>query len=240
AINTSTGGESPYPLTVAVKKLNQQSQQGHKQMLSRGSFIGRTDTVNHPNVVKLLGYCSEDTERLLLSGSSLHYKCPNVALEKKKTYYLARFSSRIGFLYDIQIDNMHGLQIIICAFWMMIFIRNYRTLALLKRVLKETKLMLQLRYHFSYLVYKLDILLTIGSSTENRNKGLCSSRTPAISYLMTNSDVYSFGVVPYEIITGRRTIIERMKHLAEKILVKWVKLYHVEETGIQKTKRERE
>ncbi|CAN7081131.1 hypothetical protein Bca4012_079848 [Brassica carinata] len=57
---------------------------------------------------------------------------------------------------------------------------------------------------------------------------------------MTNSDVYSFGVVPYEIITGRRTIIERMKHLAEKILVKWVKLYHVEETRIQKTKRERE
>ncbi|CDY09611.1 BnaC07g34500D [Brassica napus] len=55
---------------------------------------------------------------------------------------------------------------------------------------------------------------------------------------MTNSDVYSFGVVPYEIITGRRTIIERMKHLAEKILVKWVKLYHVEETDIQKTKRE--
>ncbi|RID72683.1 hypothetical protein BRARA_C04563 [Brassica rapa] len=44
-------------------------------------------------------------------------------------------------------------------------------------------------------------------------------------YLMTNSDVYSFGVDLYEIITGRRTI-ERMKPLAEKILVKWVKLYH--------------
>lgn len=27
--------------------------------------------------------------------------------------------------------------------------------------------MLQMRYHFSYLVYKLDILLTIGSSTGN-------------------------------------------------------------------------
>ncbi|WZY85039.1 hypothetical protein YC2023_031423 [Brassica napus] len=55
-------------------------------------------------------------------------------------------------------------------------------------------------------------------------------------YLMTNSDVYSFGVDLYEIITGRRTI-ERMKPLAEKILVKWVKLYHVNiksnETNIQ-------
>ncbi|CAH2078757.1 unnamed protein product [Thlaspi arvense] len=63
-IDNPTGGDSHSPpLTVAVKKLNRQSLQGHKQWLAEVQLLG---VVNHPNVVKLLGYCSEDTERLLV------------------------------------------------------------------------------------------------------------------------------------------------------------------------------
>ncbi|MED6195065.1 putative serine/threonine-protein kinase pbl19, variant 2 [Stylosanthes scabra] len=48
------------PILVAVKKLNTRGFQGHKEWLTEVQFLG---IVNHPNLVKLLGYCSVDTER---------------------------------------------------------------------------------------------------------------------------------------------------------------------------------
>eukprot|EP00250_Pteridium_aquilinum_P016567 c23165_g2_i1 orf=141-893(+) len=45
---------------VAVKQLNRKGQQGHKEWLSEVHFLGM---VEHPNLVKLVGYCAEDNER---------------------------------------------------------------------------------------------------------------------------------------------------------------------------------
>ncbi|KAD2145562.1 hypothetical protein E3N88_41756 [Mikania micrantha] len=48
------------PLVVAIKKLRRNGMQGHKEWLTEVQFHG---VVNHPKLVKLLGYCSEDGER---------------------------------------------------------------------------------------------------------------------------------------------------------------------------------
>ncbi|XVE57526.1 hypothetical protein DITRI_Ditri04bG0097700 [Diplodiscus trichospermus] len=48
------------PIDVAIKKLNTQGLQGHKEWLAEVQFLG---VVNHPNLVKLLGYCCVDGER---------------------------------------------------------------------------------------------------------------------------------------------------------------------------------
>ncbi|KAH7514320.1 hypothetical protein FEM48_Zijuj11G0076400 [Ziziphus jujuba var. spinosa] len=48
------------PTVVAIKKLNQNSLQGHKEWLAEVQFLG---VVSHPNLVKLIGYCSVDGER---------------------------------------------------------------------------------------------------------------------------------------------------------------------------------
>ncbi|KAG6538543.1 hypothetical protein ZIOFF_003667 [Zingiber officinale] len=45
---------------VAIKKLNPQGMQGHKQWLTEVQFLG---IVEHTNLVKLIGYCSVDGER---------------------------------------------------------------------------------------------------------------------------------------------------------------------------------
>ncbi|PSS23575.1 Receptor-like protein kinase [Actinidia chinensis var. chinensis] len=50
-------------LTVAVKTLNHDGLQGHKEWLAEVSFLG--DLI-HPNLVKLIGYCIEDDQRLLV------------------------------------------------------------------------------------------------------------------------------------------------------------------------------
>ncbi|PWA93431.1 protein kinase superfamily protein [Artemisia annua] len=48
------------PIVVAVKKLNSDGFQGHKQWVAEVQFLG---VVDHPNLVKLVGYCAMDGER---------------------------------------------------------------------------------------------------------------------------------------------------------------------------------
>lgn len=48
---------------IAVKKLNSESMQGLQEWQSEVNFLGR---LSHPNLVKLLGYCLEDKELLLV------------------------------------------------------------------------------------------------------------------------------------------------------------------------------
>eukprot|EP00249_Psilotum_nudum_P022062 c28359_g1_i2 orf=259-1086(+) len=50
-------------LTVAVKTLNHSGLQGHKEWLAELNFLGQ---LHHPNLVKLVGYCIEDDQRLLV------------------------------------------------------------------------------------------------------------------------------------------------------------------------------
>eukprot|EP01018_Ginkgo_biloba_P010383 Gb_31368 [translate_table: standard] len=50
-------------LTVAVKTLNHDGLQGHKEWVAEVNFLGQ---LHHPNLVKLIGYCIEDDQRLLV------------------------------------------------------------------------------------------------------------------------------------------------------------------------------
>jgi len=47
-------------MVVAIKKLNPKGHQGHKQWLAEVHFLG---VVEHPNLVKLMGYCATQSER---------------------------------------------------------------------------------------------------------------------------------------------------------------------------------
>ncbi|CAM8922353.1 unnamed protein product [Rhodiola kirilowii] len=50
-------------MIVAVKKLKPEGFQGHKEWLTEVDYLGQLD---HPNLVKLVGYCSEGENRLLV------------------------------------------------------------------------------------------------------------------------------------------------------------------------------
>ncbi|KAL6346057.1 hypothetical protein AAG906_025337 [Vitis piasezkii] len=50
-------------MVVAIKKLNPESLQGFQEWQSEVNFLGR---LSHPNLVKLLGYCWDDKELLLV------------------------------------------------------------------------------------------------------------------------------------------------------------------------------
>nr|ACN35838.1 unknown [Zea mays] len=50
-------------LPVAVKVLNKDGHQGHREWLTEVNCLGQ---LRHPNLVKLIGYCCEDDHRLLV------------------------------------------------------------------------------------------------------------------------------------------------------------------------------
>lgn len=50
-------------IIIAVKKLNSESVQGFDEWKAEVNFLGR---LSHPNLVKLLGYCLENNEHLLV------------------------------------------------------------------------------------------------------------------------------------------------------------------------------
>ncbi|MBA0726565.1 hypothetical protein Golax_002387, partial [Gossypium laxum] len=50
-------------IVTAVKRLNQEGFQGHKEWLAEINYLGQ---LHHPNLVKLIGYCLEDEHRLLV------------------------------------------------------------------------------------------------------------------------------------------------------------------------------
>jgi serine/threonine protein kinase len=50
-------------IVIAAKRLNQEGLQGHKEWLAEINYLGQLD---HPNLVKLIGYCLEDDHRLLV------------------------------------------------------------------------------------------------------------------------------------------------------------------------------
>ncbi|KAI7746030.1 hypothetical protein M8C21_017240 [Ambrosia artemisiifolia] len=65
------------PIAIAVKKLNTDGFQGHKQWVAEVQFLG---VVDHPNLVKLIGYCAIDGERGIQRLLVYEYM-PNKSLE---------------------------------------------------------------------------------------------------------------------------------------------------------------
>ncbi|KAI3709365.1 hypothetical protein L2E82_39125 [Cichorium intybus] len=50
-------------IVIAVKRLNQESFQGHREWLAEVNYLGQ---FSHPNLVNLIGYCLEDEHRHLV------------------------------------------------------------------------------------------------------------------------------------------------------------------------------
>lgn len=61
--NTFAPAKPGTGIVIAVKRLNQEGHQGHREWLAEVNYLGQ---LYHPNLVKLIGYCLEDEHRLLV------------------------------------------------------------------------------------------------------------------------------------------------------------------------------
>ncbi|XP_020574062.1 probable serine/threonine-protein kinase PBL19 [Phalaenopsis equestris] len=204
-------------ITVAVKILNQNGLQGHKQWLAEVQFLG---VVDHPNLVKLIGYCAVDGERGL-QRLLVYEFMPNNSLD----YHL--FSRALPHIpWNIR------LQIALGAAEGLLYLHEGLEVQVIYRDFKASNVLLDEEFKPKLSDFGLAREGPTGEETHVSTAVMGTHGYAAPDYIETGhltskSDVWSFGVVLYELITGRRSM-ERNRPKNEQKLLNWVKQFPAE------------
>ncbi|KAL7233793.1 hypothetical protein ACSBR1_017411 [Camellia fascicularis] len=200
------------PIVVAIKMLDRNGFQGHKQWMAEVQFLG---VVEHPNLVKLIGYCAGDGERGI-QRLLVYEFMPNKSLEDhlfNRAFPALTWETR--------------LQIILGAAQGLAYLHEELEVQVIYRDFKSSNVLLD--EHFK------PKLSDFGLAREGPTEGHTHVSTAVVGtfgyaapdyiqtgHLTTKSDVWSFGVVLYEILTGRRSL-ERNLPKTEQKLLEWIK-----------------
>ncbi|XP_020202895.1 receptor-like cytoplasmic kinase 176 [Cajanus cajan] len=194
-------------IPVAVKSLNLNGLQGHKEWLTEISYLSE---LHHPNLVKLVGFCIEDDKRLLV----YEYMCRG-SLEK----HLFRRSLRLTWPMR--------LKIMIGAAKGLAFLHEEASKSVIFRDFKTSNILLDMNYDPKLSDFGLARDGPVGDATHVSTQVMGTQGYAAPEYVMTGhltskSDVYSFGVVLLEILTGRRAMDKSLPR-REQNLVEWMR-----------------
>ncbi|XP_011003188.1 PREDICTED: probable receptor-like protein kinase At5g15080 isoform X2 [Populus euphratica] len=194
-------------LTVAVKTLNHDGLQGHKEWLAEVSFLGN---LLHKNLVKLVGYCIEDDQRLLV-----YEFMPRGSLEN----HLFRRSLPLpwSIRMKIALGAAQGLA----------FLHEEADRPVIYRDFKTSNILLDADYNSKLSDFGLAKDAPDGGKTHVSTRVMGTYGYAAPEYVMTGhltskSDVYSFGVVLLEMLTGRRSM-DKNRPNGEHNLVEWAR-----------------
>ncbi|XP_008793500.1 probable serine/threonine-protein kinase PIX7 [Phoenix dactylifera] len=194
-------------LTVAVKTLNHDGLQGHKEWLAEVNFLGE---LLHPHLVKLVGYCIEDDQRLLV-----YEFMPRGSLEN----HLFRRSLPLSWSVRLKIalGAAKGLA----------FLHEEAERPVIYRDFKTSNILLDSDYNAKLSDFGLAKDGPEGDKTHVSTRVMGTYGYAAPEYVMTGhltskSDVYSFGVVLLEILTGRRSM-DKNRPNGQHNLVEWAR-----------------
>ncbi|CAN4078115.1 unnamed protein product [Withania somnifera] len=202
------------PIIVAIKKLNTLGLQGHRQWIAEVQFLG---VLEHPNLVKLLGYCAKDEERgiqLLL----VYEYMQNRSLEDhlfNKAVPVVPWRTR--------------LNIILGAAQGMTYLHEGLEVQVIYRDFKSSNVLLDENFNARLSDFGLAREGPAGDRTHVSTApvgtlGYAAPEYVETGHLTVKSDVWSFGVVLYEILTGRRTLERNLPAMQQKLL-DWVKQF---------------
>ncbi|KAL3745232.1 hypothetical protein ACJRO7_014359 [Eucalyptus globulus] len=205
-------------ITVAVKSLKPDGLQGHREWMAEVEFLGQ---LHHPNLVKLVGCCIEDDQRLLVYEFMTRGSLENHLFRRAVPL---PWSNRI----KIALGAAKGLA----------FLHGNRK-PVIYRDFKTSNILLDSEYNAKLSDFGLAKAGPQGDKTHVSTRVVGTYGYAAPEYVMTGhltskSDVYSFGVVLLEILTGRRSM-DKKRPSGEQNLVTWArphltdkrKLYHL-------------
>ncbi|KAM0923619.1 hypothetical protein ACQ4PT_005411 [Festuca glaucescens] len=202
---------------VAIKRLNTSGHQGHKQWLAEVHFLG---VVEHPNLVRLIGYCAARSERgpqRLLVYEFISNKTLDDHLFNR-AYPVLPWDVRL----EIAFGAAEGLMYLHQGLEVQVIYRDFKA----SNVLLDEEFRPKLS-DFGLAREGPSADQTHVSTAVMGTYGYAAPDYIATGHLTTKSDVWSFGVVLYEILTGRRSV-ERNRPKKEQRLLEWVKQYPVE------------
>ncbi|KAL6993363.1 putative serine/threonine-protein kinase pix13 [Sarracenia purpurea var. burkii] len=196
-------------MVVAVKKLHPESMQGFQEWQSEVNFLGR---LSHPNLVKLLGYCWEDQELLLVYEFMKKGSLENHLFRGRSTMEPLSWDLRL----KIAIGAARGLAFLHTSEKQVIY-----------RDFKASNILLDEDYNAKISDFGLAKLGPSGekSHVSTRVMGTHGYAAPeyiATGHLYVKSDVYGFGVVLLEMMTGLR-VLDRKRPTTQQYLVQWAK-----------------
>lgn len=196
-------------LVVAIKKLNSESIQGFEEWQSEVNFLGR---LSHPNLVKLLGYCWEDKELLLVYEFMQRGSLEN--------HLFGRGCAVQPLSWDLR------LKIIIGAARGLAFLHSSDD-RVIYRDIKASNILLDGSYNAKISDFGLAKLGPSASQSHVTTRvmgtyGYAAPEYVATGHLYVKSDVYGFGVVLVELLTGLRAL-DTNRPSGKHTLVDWIK-----------------
>ncbi|KAL8243079.1 hypothetical protein R6Q59_009337 [Mikania micrantha] len=195
------------PQPVAVKLLDLEGLQGHREWLTEVIFLGE---LRHPHLVKLIGYCCEDEHRLLV-----YEYMPRGSLENQ---LFRRFS--VSLPWSIR------MKIALGAAKGLAFLHEAKK-PVIYRDFKASNILLDSEYKAKLSDFGLAKDGPEGDDTHVSTRVMGTHGYAAPEYLMTGhltaaSDVYSFGVVLLELLTGRKSL-DKSRPNREQNLADWAR-----------------
>ncbi|KAI3782762.1 hypothetical protein L2E82_12817 [Cichorium intybus] len=192
---------------VAVKVLNIEGGQGHREWLTEVVFLGQ---LRHPHLVKLIGYCYEDEHRLLV------YE------------YMARGSleNQLFRRFSVSLPWSTRMKIALEAAKGLAFLHELKN-PVIYRDFKASNILLDSDYTAKLSDFGLAKDGPEGDDTHVSTRVMGTHGYAAPEYLMTGhltaaSDVYSFGVVFVELLTGRKSM-DKTRSNREQNLAEWAR-----------------
>ncbi|KAK1412249.1 hypothetical protein QVD17_33341 [Tagetes erecta] len=213
-IDDDKGGDH---VVVAIKKLNRDGFQGHKQWVAEVQFLG---VVDHPNLVKLIGYCAVDGERGI-QRLLVYEFMSNKSLEDhlfRNSYAPLQWQTRL----QIMLGAAQGLAYLHEELEAQVIFRDFKTSNILLDADFNPKLS--------------DFGLAREGPTEGNThvstavmgtNGYAAPEYIDTGHLTAKSDVWSFGIVLYEILSGRRSL-DRSRPKEDQKLLDWVRRHPID------------
>ncbi|KMT05238.1 hypothetical protein BVRB_7g173800 isoform B [Beta vulgaris subsp. vulgaris] len=198
-------------MVIAVKRLNQESYQGHREWLAEVNYLGQ---LYHPHLVKLVGYCVEDEHRLLVYEFMPRGSLENHLFRRGSYFQPLSWHLRMKVAYGAA----KGLAFLHSAETKVIY-RDFKT----SNVLLDS----------NYTAKLSDFGLAKDGPTGDKSHvstrvmgtyGYAAPEYLATGHLTARSDVYSFGVVLLEMLSGRRAM-DKNRPSGEHNLVEWARPY---------------
>ncbi|KAF3439690.1 hypothetical protein FNV43_RR17968 [Rhamnella rubrinervis] len=192
---------------VAVKLLDLDGTQGHREWLTEVIFLGQ---LRHPHLVKLIGYCCEDEHRLLV-----YEYMPRGSLE-----------NQLFRRYSVSLPWSTRMKIAVGAAKGLAFLHEAEK-PVIYRDFKASNILLDSDYTPKLSDFGLAKDGPEGDDTHVSTRVMGTQGYAAPEYIMTGhltamSDVYSFGVVLLELLTGRRSV-DKSRPSREQSLVEWAR-----------------